>query len=335
MSPYDGVELFIGGQRLQAKSPLVTRHLRHDEWRMYDDSTIRANRIVLPSEQHYRSIAVMIAVELLKNGAAISPASAFGITEPLIELSLQKAALDDEVITGVLGELLFLKQLLESSIPTTRRVQMLESWRGFDRYSRDFEFDPGIAVEVKTTTGLRSAHHISSVGQVDPARSTDGVALEKLYLLSVGIVNSATGVNEFSLVSLVEEILALLDPAATDGQWSAIQELFLERLSHYGPDSRPGYSHEEMSSWGTFRKTFAIRFARAYLMNDPEVGVMRYSDLAKCACVAQRTVQFEVVLPETISPSNPVTSIGGFVESIAAQTMEEGSSVGQARSGIL
>lgn len=316
-----GYELFIGTTRLHACIPLVRRHLRFDQWQTADGSFLNANRVVLPADDYYSSVTVMIAVELLRHEVSRDTAAAFTAVEPLIELALRRTAMEDDSLLGILGELLFLRQLLSNTGSPICRATALEAWRGYDRSARDFTFHRAIAIEVKTTTGSSSNHPVSGVSQVDPHRDANGEPVEDLYLASVGVVaagGSSTG-DTFTLASLVDEMLDLLDPAATGREHTAIQDLFLERLRGYGTCAGPGYDHDTMRTWGIYRHPHSLRFFRVYHMNSESIQVLRQASVRVCEHVDVASVRFTVLLPEVIEPGNPVADLEGFAASIAAR----------------
>lgn len=311
-----GYEIFMTGPALQPTSQLVRRHLKHDRWLTHTGQSFEANRLVLPRDAHYIPVAALLAEELLRNGVQRSAQSAFAMSEPLIEMALRRAALDEESVLGLIAEL----QLLETLMITypDLRAQCLESWQGHDR-GRDFVFD-GVQVEVKATRGPRSVHEISSLAQVDPRRSASGEPVERLFLLSVGITGcDPTLADAVSLPSVVDSVLALLGPSDPQSR-NDIQRLFLARIESYGPSiRRDGYAHDQMRAWTAYASTYSIRFKRLYDMNDESVDVLRRATVARCGHVSADTVTYTVELPDQIAGTdNPRSDIPAFVSELSA-----------------
>ena len=143
------------------------------------------------------------------NAADRDPVKAFAAAEPLIEMALRRTTLEDELILGLLGELRFLQLTLQGAASAAERADALESWRGYDRASRDFVFDSQLAVEVKVTRLLHSEHHISNIAQVDPKRTIAGQPLEQLFLVSFGVSEPQAEPGAVG-VSLSEQVDAVL-----------------------------------------------------------------------------------------------------------------------------
>lgn len=311
-------ELFISGPKLRAERPLVERHLKHDRWSGKDDVEFEANRLVLPSGSQFLPIAAFLAEELLRNGVLVSVHAAFSRSEPLIEMALRRTALEEEALTGLMGELKFLLALLSVAQTPVQRAACLEAWKGYERSSRDFVFQGRADVEVKVTRGPRSSHQISSISQVDPKRAGDGWPLEQLYLLSIGLMPalSVKQVDALTLPRQVEGILLALGPSVEPTKRNEIQELFLGRLSKYGADSRLGYQHDEMSGWAAYNIPWLPRFWRVYDMNSDSLEVLRLSDVERRRLVAADSITFVANLPDEVpGEQNPRSD----VESLASE----------------
>jgi len=297
-----GFEVFVRCPPLRPASALVQRHIQHDRWEAADHTQFEANRIVLPAEPHFAAVAAFLVEELLRNAADRNPVRAFTAAEPLVEMALRRATLEDELVLGLLGELRFLQLTLQSAASAAERAAGVESWRGYDHASRDFVFGTTLAVEVKVTRSLHSVHHISSIAQVDPKRSSAGRPLEQLFLVSFGVCEPQAEPGEVgvSLSQQVDEVLHLLGPSTTPQSRNELQELFLTRVQRYGAGQRRGYVHDEMSTWGVYRAPWVLRFERAYDMNSESVHVLRLADLARRQFVPAETVKFEVNLPDVV-----------------------------------
>lgn len=316
--PSGAFELFLRGDPLPVRSPLVRRHLLHDVWRDADGIDFPASRIALPAETHYQAVAAFIAEELFRNGLLDSVARSFGASEPIIEMALRRAALSDEVIIGLIGELRLLAVLMSLAQTPADRATALEAWRGYQQDARDFAF-ANASIEVKATRGNRSIHQISGLGQVDPARSPGGDPTEQLYLVSFGLMavepEEDTG-GSFTLPSIVDELLLKLGESAEPELRNDTQEILLDRVRRYG-GSPLGYDHDSMSTWPAYSMPFRQRFGRAYDMNDDAVLVLRRAQLIPCDAVRVESVRFEVDLPEQVTGDiNPATDLLTFARRV-------------------
>jgi hypothetical protein len=316
--PSGAFELFLRGDPLAVRSPLVRRHLRHDTWRDAKEADFPASRIAFPAEAHYQAVAAFIAEELFRNGLLDSVARSFGASEPIIEMSLRRAALSDEAIIGLIGELRLLAILISVADTPADRAVAIEAWRGYQRDVRDFVF-AAASVEVKTTRGGNSVHDISSLGQVDPARSPGGTPIEQLYLVSFGLAPVEPGedaAGSLTLPSIIDALLLKLGDSTTPGLRNEIQEILIERIRQYGGGSL-GYDHDSMSNWPAYSVPFRQRFGRAYDMNDDAVLVLRRAQIAPCSAVREESVRFEVALPDQITGDiNPETDLFTFVRRV-------------------
>lgn len=316
--PSGAFELFLRGDLLPVRSPLVRRHLRHDTWRDADGVDFPASRIAFPAEAHYQAVAAFIAEELFRNGLLDSVARSFAASEPIIEMALRRAALSDEAIIGLIGELRLLAILMSLTETPADRAAALEAWRGYQRDARDFVF-ANASVEVKATRGNRSVHQISSLGQVDPARSPDGDPTEQLYLVSFGLMAvepEEDAAGSFTLPSVVDELLLKLGDSTEPDLRNETQEILIDRVRQYGGSSL-GYDHDSMSTWPAYSIPFRQRFGRAYDMNDDAVLVLRRAQLAPCEAVREESVRFEVNLPDQVTGDiNPETDLLTFARRI-------------------
>lgn len=309
--PSGAYELFLCGEELHARLPLVSRHLKFDQWARAGGEVFQANRIVLPSDEHYLPMAAFLAEELLRRDVVQSLARGFEQTEPLIEMALRRIALGEEELLGLLGELRFLEALLSiAGSDVSRRVKALEAWKGHERGARDFLVRDRV-VEVKTTRGTRSVHRISNLSQVDPRRTASGEPNEELFLLSLGFEAddsiSAHGAR-LSLPAQVDRLLSML-PSSSMGARGEAQELLLNKIASYGVAGL-GYDHDVMQSWPSYQRSWRHTFARIYDMGDPAIKVLRHIDMQGKQHVIGETVSFDVDLPERVSGDlNPHTDL--------------------------
>jgi hypothetical protein len=296
------IELFLCGEELKAGSPLVKRHLRFDSWTRTDGEVFQANRLVFPADEHYTAATAFLAEELLRKEAVVSLRNGFTQTEPLIEMMLRRTALSEEELLGLIGELRFLEVLLSVATNTVQRALVVNAWRGHEMASRDFVFG-NAAVEVKTTRGARSVHHINSPMQVDPRRSESDEPLEQLDLISLGFkqISKTEEIVGISLPSQVDAILERLANNPGEIQRTELQCLFLEKVSAYGCVAGHGYVHDEMRNWSAYQSSWQHSFLRIYDMNDEAVQVLRRTDIKRRNHVIFDSVRFSVDLPERVS----------------------------------
>ncbi len=311
------IELFLCGEELHASSQLVRRHLKFDRWTRAKEDVFRANRLVLPSDDHYIPTAAFLAEELLRRNVTESVANSFAQTEPLIEMALRRTALSEEEILGLLGELRFLEVLLSVAANSRQRAVALDAWRGHERGARDFVFEIH-SVEVKSTRGDRSVHKIGGVMQVDPRRSESNEAQEELFLLSLGFKLDNSENRPFSGLSLPEQvdvILQKLTPPGNQENTGELQTLFLAKVASYGSAVGRGYEHEEMRDWSAYQTRWQHGFLRIYDMNDSSVQVLRRDDIQRRGHVVLDSVSFLIDLPDRISGDlNPQSDLFAFAK---------------------
>lgn len=308
-------EVFLRGSPLIVRDHALRRHVRFDKWSACDGEVFTASRIVFPADLHYCAIAAFAAEELYRCGLLVDMQLAFASAEPILEVALRRAVLTEEMIVGLIGELRFLTILFSGVTSAELRAHALNAWRGYERAARDFVF-PGIAIEVKTSRGPRSLHHIGSIGQVDADRMPTGAPAEGLFLVSIGIEEIAASEDAAGVLTvpgMVDRLLEMLrDPDDADKQTES-QHLLLDRIAHYG-GGLAVYDHCRMKSWPAFQAGYRQHFMRIYDLNDPEIAVIRRGTVAECTHVIKDSVQFTVDLPDVIRGDlNPVVDSDGFV----------------------
>lgn len=304
------IEIFIVGQRLLVRSATLRRHLRFDNWMRSSGDAFAASRLVLPAAEYFAPTAAFVAEELFRAGVVDAPNDAFLKCEPIIEMLLRREALSDDLLRGLLGELFVLESALIAAYPLGQAAGALQAWCGFLPALRDFEFAQG-AVEVKTTRTLTSTHKMGHILQGSPRVSDSGVALEQLYLISIGFVASdqTTG---WCLANQVDNILARL--GANVGSPNELQRHFLSSLEKYGGTEAGGYIHSEMRTWPVYQQCWARSFTRIYDMGDQAIKVLRPIDVSGRTNTPIGSIRFSVEFPEKVNGDiNPQTDILVFL----------------------
>jgi len=296
--PENRLEVFIVGDRLEALDPVVASNIVHQVWKSAVGEPLPANRLVLPAAQHFDGVAAFICCELLEHGADIDPVEAFRRSEPVIALALRRAALSNQALVGLAGELFVLAELV-GCLPH-RALQLVGGWCGSVPSSRDLQLGP-VGVEIKTTTGGDSVHHIQGIHQIEPGVGVDDMPETHLFLLSIGVqwlhADESAG---RSIPDLVEAIIGTLP----DTQMAAE---FLARVKQYGGDAAAGYDHTSQSTVARFRRRFRTRFERLYDLSDDRLRLVRGENVEHAAHVEIDSIAFRVRLPRKVRGDiNPV-----------------------------
>lgn len=294
------IDMFLVGPPLHVRSTLIRRHLDHAMWDVAGEGTsVEANRLIFPGKDQYAPVAAMIAVELanagLRTGESIQ--IAFSRIEAVVELSLRRAALAEEHLLGLLGELTCLEIMLSAvdSQPQSLAA-VLEMWMGWQGATRDFRI--GMAsVEVKTTLTAASSHRFSGLHQVELTANE-----HRLLLLSVGF-DSSTG-DGISLASVVSRIAERLKQSGVKG----IQSRFFEAVKSYGAEHGIGYDHAAMAEHHIYTTKFAMTFTpRLYDLDDVNMHLLRRADVEK-TFVRADDLAFSLELPLSVAPANPAVN---------------------------
>lgn len=317
IDPRGAFEIFLVGNRLAPRSPLVARHLEFDAWLSATGDSFIANRLVFPPAPHFLGFSTLVAIELLQAGwcrPEVANQAAFEAVEALIEMALRKASLSEEALLGLIGELLTLEQLL-TAVATTRpelRSAVLDLWRGYQRSSRDFVLGAS-AIEVKTTMRPTSEHYIHGLSQIQPSNDDE----HALYLLSVSLSPADAG---FSLPDLVDRLLVLLREEETSA--GPLQLRLLRDIAQYGGDAGLGYVHTLMSTWPVYQQEYLLTFApRLFDMLDPEVRVVRRADLVGTFVNPER-IEYQVRLPARVNSVNPQDDWQGALASLVRASFD-------------
>lgn len=302
------LEIFLPGPQLRADLKLVADGLSHHVWWFRNGDELEANRLQFTSADHFDGVVSFLCAELLENGAATDLAGAFAKSERAIALALSKVALGNQVLVGLAGELLLIDGLT-SQTGVQAAGEVISSWSGSVPSSRDFHL--GVTgVEVKTTTGTSSKHHVGGLHQVEVGHSDGGAPETGLLILSLGIKWMAPGDGGATIPSLVDRILARLGPDAAD--------TFLSRLTQYGGDVGTGYRHDTDRFVATYSRPFSTRFERLYDLGDPLVRLPRRADLEMFGELDIDSLSFRIDLPAQvrgdINPLSGWTEILGRLE---------------------
>ncbi|MDO5670112.1 MAG: PD-(D/E)XK motif protein [Corynebacterium sp.] len=306
------LELFLAGPELKPRSPSVIDSMMFHSWHRDGGLPLDANRLLLPALGHFDQVGAFLCTELLRNGADKDIERAFAVTEPIIELSIERLQMSEAAMLGLVGEMLLLDALCRRASDAVV-ASIVDSWDGWRRSARDFSWG-GIGVEVKTTSRTTSAHLVQGVHQIEPAGpDDDGNVEDKLVLVSIGLQTAAVqGSNSVSLPDLVQRLVDRLQATGNDGQVAG----FLSRVAIYGSESGFGYDHANMADDAPFTTLFTVTFCRGYDMGDPGIEVLRSDDVSSHHHVDLQSVNFRVNLPAVVSALNPVNGANQVAQSI-------------------
>jgi hypothetical protein len=305
------LEVFVPGEPLSATTRTVAEVLEHQVWKADDGTELAATRVVLPAGHHFDQFGALVCVELLANGLEQDPQVAFSAVEPLIALALTREMVTDLTLMGLIGELALLEALLAATPPDSAS-DVLRSWAGSAPSARDFQLGT-VGVEVKTTQGASSIHHVEGVHQVELGHSNDNVAETALFLLSLGISWIADMDEGESLPELVDSILTRMP--GIDGRVD-----LLARIKQYGGDAAVGYDHQRDREKVRYSTRFYFRFERLYDMCDDRLKLLSSAHLAGLANVDPGSVTFRVVLNDRIrGEHNPVTGWSALTSRILSE----------------
>ncbi|KAA1420686.1 PD-(D/E)XK motif protein [Mumia zhuanghuii] len=310
--PRGAVELFLPGPPLEPVLPQVSAKLDHDAWTTKGGEPLAASRIVLPDAPHFDAVAAFLAAELLERGLVDDREGAFRATEPIIALAISRAEIQNQVLLGLVGELVALLALVRAA-PSAAAAEIVGGWAGSFRSNRDLQVRT-VGVEVKTTTGAASHHHIQSPLQVTLGHARDGQPETALYLLSLGIRWQPSGSGAgMTLPELVEDLLARLP--SEDG------EDLLARIKQYGGDAATGYDHARDRLRSRYRHPFRLTFERLYDVVGDDLRLPQVSDFDSMSAVDAATVSFEVNLPPQVrGDRNPVVGLPDISRTVLAES---------------
>ncbi|WP_295907576.1 PD-(D/E)XK motif protein [uncultured Xanthomonas sp.] len=305
------LELFLAGDQLKPRTSTVKSAIHYHSWHRDIQPPLNANRIYLPALGHFNQVGAFIAAELLREKADVNLERAFAITEPLIELAINRLEISENAILGLVGELLLLDALCRRA-DDLYAGSVIQAWDGWRRSARDLKWN-GKGVEIKTTTRATSSHAIHGIHQIEPTPASDNDPGEaQLLLVSIGLHQAAPNVPALSIPALVESIVERLTATGASG----LVDEFLRRVAMYGSESGIGYEHATMANEAPFTTTFTVTFVRGYDMADPAVEVLRRDDVVAHQHVDAQSLIFRVELPATISLDNPVAGAQRVAEAI-------------------
>ena len=142
-----------------------------------------------------------------------------GLLAPYLGLVLDRELLSVEQQLGLLGELLFMLELMNRANEIGVAAGLaFRAWTGWDSASRDFA-GAGVAVEAKVTRSDGRSHWIHPMYQLLPAAGE----CERVYVFSVGIRLDRS--RDFRLITAIDRVL---DRVAGEDREDLLQE-----LSHY------------------------------------------------------------------------------------------------------
>lgn len=300
------LEMFLVGAALEAVQPAVRERVVHNSWETAGGELLAANRLRLPSGDHYDAVAATIFVELLERGYEDDAPRAFSQTEPLLALILGQAQSESATLTGLAGELLTLSALLRYSDDSGSGA-LLDSWQGWGRSSRDFQLGP-VGIEVKTSTTSASRHHIQGWYQVELGVSADGRVETDLFLLSIGIQWLPVESRGATIESLLLDVIDQIPSVRVAG--------FLDAVRGYG-GLRLHLDDAGVAGQASLRRPFISTYERLYNLQDDRIRLPRSADLAQFSALISDTVTFELELPDRVhGDRNPVVGLQSVIAQV-------------------
>ena len=299
--PRGRLEVFVVGEPVDATDRLVRENLEHQVWTTASGNPLPASRLVLPEAEHFDGVAAFICTELSQNGISADREVAFRDSEPVIALALRRAALSNQALVGLAGEMFVLARLVE--LLPHRATSIVDGWYGSGPSSRDLQLG-AIGVEIKTTASSESVHHIQGLHQVEKGLSVDGVPETHLFLLSIGVEWLPSAAQSgWTIPHLVEAVVSVLPD-------SDRRDAFLDRVKQYGGDSALGYDHELNRGAQRYVTPFQTRFERLYDLSDERIKLLLASDVRHASNVEPDSISYRVRLqPKVTGDVNPVAGM--------------------------
>lgn len=306
-SPLGAIEIFIAGEPLEPVHARLRESITHQEWLTSSGAPYSANRFTLHNAPHLDGVAALICLELLAKGVGDEDrrAISFREAEPVIVLALEQAALSNQDLLGLAGELYFMEALAAG---TSLSIDLLlDSWEGAGQSTRDFQIGQ-VGVEVKTTAGSASTHHVQGTHQVELGVSVDETPETHLFLLSLGVQWVPEGQH---VGRSVRDLVDALGQRMTEDR----RAHFMNLVRAYGV-SDMGYN-SVVSGKTRFDQKFVAKFERLYDMRDDRVKVLRADDLQGLMHVDAGSVTFRITLPERVRGDvNPVPGLQAITTAV-------------------
>jgi len=315
-TPTGGIEIFLEGPQLEARYPRVREAIDYQRWFRVGGDELLANRILLPSAEHFEQMAAFLCTELLRNGATTCLPPAFATTEPLIELAIDDLMIADETFLGLCGEMLLLYALAQAA-PDVRVGDVIDSWKGHRKTARDFQLG-WVGVEVKTTTGSTSSHRFSGLHQLELGHGVDGANETMFLLASLGLEWADVGddANTTNLPEVIDGLIGRTTEAVGAAAVTIIEEL-VGHVADYGSRATLGYDHNTMAESPRFSRRFRLRFARGYDMADEGIRLLTTDDMRARPFIDSQALGLRVNLPDQVSGDvNPVVGLSNCARRI-------------------
>lgn len=311
-------ELLFVGKEVLPRSPLIRECLTHAKWQdETDKKTFEASSLSIPQGDYSASIGALIIVEFTRLEPTLSSQEKFWALEPVIERFLQREMLTESETMGLLGELIVLREIISNVQPACYK-RILEGWTGHRHVVRDFTFE-NISLEIKTTQSTESIHTVNSIGQIEARTDVNGLPLERLYLLSIGLMRSSIE-NSYTAKSLAQTCEEVVDILRADTKEAdELIEAFLNAIAEYGVSSNRGYLHDKMQHHLYAKQSWDITFSRIYDMSDPALSIPRRETLNSFRNVVADSFRFEICLPRRVSGDlNPLIDLHDFCSELGA-----------------
>lgn len=212
------IELFIEGTRESFGRSAVGRALEFGRFQELKNSRDFSALLIRSAPENVRPMA-HVAYEALRGLGSfpgISNDCLMGLLAPYLGLVLDRVLLSVEQQLGLLGELLFISQLMNRADEIGVDAGLaIRAWTGWDSASRDFA-GAGVAVEAKVTRSHGRSHWIHPMYQLLPAAGER----ERVYVFSVGIRLDRS--RDFRLLTAIDRVL---DRIAGEDRLDLVREL--------------------------------------------------------------------------------------------------------------
>jgi len=163
-------------------------------------------------------------------------------------------------------------------------------------------------VEVKATTQGLSRHHIQGWYQVESGVSVDDDMFEsRLFLLSVGIDWLPVGAEGLT----IDNVLMGMRRELPDDIW---MDLVRSACRYCGENFI--FDVNGVKSEEAFRRPFQVGFVRMYNLMCDGIDVLRSADVHQHHHVVGDSVSFDIVLPEFIDGTNPISGWSAVLDAL-------------------